>query len=418
MPDNRKKIGKTKQILAAIFRIPLESDASDAIAKVILSQTQAGQTVDKETVLKLSAVWACTRLISETISTLPLKVYERDGELRRAAYNVPQYRLLHDSPNAYSTSQTWLQANVASMLFHGNAWNHIRRTGSLITSIEFINPNALVGVNRDSNRNIVSIVYRNNNEDITVRMADLLHIPAFTTDGKTGLSAIQHGAAVFGSALAASDSANNHFKNGLMPTTAFLYDKSIDESKRVAFREYVNDIAGALNAGQSPLLEGGMTVESIGVPPKDSQLLESRLFSVEEVCRWFRVDPSLVGHGGKDSNFGTGIEQKMLGFLIFTLRPLLTTIEQRLNKILFNPSEQTRYFCEFSVEGLLRADTKARAEFYKILVDIGVMTRDEVRLKENLSPMGGNANILTVNAATIGLNGVNNEQTQTTESAA
>jgi HK97 family phage portal protein len=141
------------------------------------------------------------------------------------------------------------------------------------------------------------------------------------------------------------------------------------------------------------------------------------LFSVEEVCRWFRVDPSLVGHGGKDSNFGTGIEQKMLGFLIFTLRPLLTTIEQRLNKILFNPSEQTRYFCEFSVEGLLRADTKARAEFYKILVDIGVMTRDEVRLKENLSPMGGNANILTVNAATIGLNGVNNEQTQTTESA-
>jgi HK97 family phage portal protein len=225
MPDNRKKIGKTKQILAAIFRIPLESDASDAIAKVILSQTQAGQTVDKETVLKLSAVWACTRLISETISTLPLKVYERDGELRRAAYNVPQYRLLHDSPNAYSTSQTWLQANVASMLFHGNAWNHIRRTGSLITSIEFINPNALVGVNRDSNRNIVSIVYRNNNEDITVRMADLLHIPAFTTDGKTGLSAIQHGASVFGSALAASDSANNHFKNGLMPTTAFLYDK-------------------------------------------------------------------------------------------------------------------------------------------------------------------------------------------------
>lgn len=87
-----------------------------------------------------------------------------------------------------------------------------------------------------------------------------------------------------------------------------------------------------MNAGKSPLLEGGMKAETIGIPPKDAQLLESRAFSVsEEVCRWFGVDPSMVGHGNAVSNWGTGLEQKMIAFLTFTLRPWLTRIEQAIN---------------------------------------------------------------------------------------
>lgn len=401
---NKKEIGKIRKAMAAIFRIPIESDSGDAIGKVILSSSEAGQTVDKDTILSLSAVWACSRIISETISTLPLQIYERTPDGRRVATEHPLYRILHLSPNAYSTAQTFVESNVASMLLHGNAWNRIQRVGNGIVALDFINPNTLVGVNRDSNHNVVSIVYRENNNDVTVLKKDLFFLPAFSTNGKTGLSAVQHGAKVFGSALASSSAANNHFKNGLMPTTAFKFDKTLNEEQREDFRDYVNTQSGALNAGNSIALEAGMEIEGIGINPKDSQLLESRLFSVEEVCRWFGVDPSLVGHGGKDSNFGTGLEQKMLGFLTFTLRPWLTRIEQRINKFLFTPEEQGRYYAQFSVEGLLRADTKSRAEFYRIMVEIGTMTRNEVRMKENLLREEGNADILTVNAATVPLN--------------
>src|SRR5690606_33398171 len=127
--------------------------------------------------------------------------------------------------------------------------------------------------------------------------------------------------------------------------------------------------------------------------------LESRAFSVEEICRWFRVDPALVGHGQKDSNWGTGLEQKMIWFLMFTLRPWLTRIEQAISKDLLTPAERLRYYPKFNVEGLLRADSKARASFYGVMVDKGILTRDEVRALEDRAPMGGNAAKLTVQSA-------------------
>jgi HK97 family phage portal protein len=405
----QKEIGRFRRGIASLFRLPIESDTGDAIGNVVISSSEAGQTVDKDTILKLSAVWACSRLISETISTLPLQVYERTPNGRRIAIDHPLYRILHLSPNNYSTAQTFIESNAASMLLHGNSWNKIKRQGGRITSLEFINPNQLIGVRRDSNNNVTEIIYREDNTEKSILKKDLFFIPAFTTNGKTGLSTVEYGAKVFGSAQAANESANQHFENGLMPTTAFTYEHKLTDEQRESFRTYAQTIGGALNAGNSVVLEGGMGVESVGINPRDSQLLESRTFSVEEICRWFGVDPSLVGHGGKDSNFGTGLEQKMLGFLTFTLRPWLTRIEQRMNKFLFTPEEQSRFYCQFSVEGLLRSDSKARAEFYKIMVDMGVMTRNEVRMKENLLREEGNADILTVNAATVPLETIGKE---------
>jgi HK97 family phage portal protein len=405
-PQNEKEVGRFKRAMAAIFRIPIEADTGDAIGKVVTFQSEAGQTIDKDTILALSSVWACTRLISETISTLPLTVYERTPNGRQPAVNHPLYKILKLSPNAYSTAQTFIESNIASMLLHGNSWNRIHRFAGEISALEFINPNALTGVKRDSNGNVTAIIYQDKNKDVTLRKEDLFFIPAFSSNGKTGLSTVQHGAKVFGSALAAGESANEHFDNGLMPTTAFSYDKPIAPDQRDNFRSYAAELGGALNAGKSVMLEQGMGVESIGIPPKDSQLLESRLFSVEEICRWFRVDPSMVGHGGKDSNFGTGLEQKDIGFLSYTVNPWLKRIEQRMDKFLLTPEEQTRYYIEFNFEGLLRADSKTRAEFYKTMIQEGVMTRDEVREKENLLKQGGNADKLTVNAATTPLDQV------------
>jgi HK97 family phage portal protein len=142
-----------------------------------------------------------------------------------------------------------------------------------------------------------------------------------------------------------------------------------------------------------------MEVGTIGINPTDAQLLQSRGFSIEEICRWFRVPPWMVGHTEKATSWGTGIEQQMIGFLVFTLGPWLKRIEQSIVKDLLMPAERARYYPKFAVEGLLRADSAARASFYSVMVNNGILTRDEVRELEDRAPMGGNAAVLTVQTA-------------------
>ncbi|MGU4174114.1 phage portal protein, partial [Pseudomonas aeruginosa] len=146
-----------------------------------------------------------------------------------------------------------------------------------------------------------------------------------------------------------------------------------------------------------------------GINPVDAQLLESRAFSVESICRWFRVPPWMVGHTEKSTSWGTGIEQQMIGFLTFTLGPWLRRIEQSISKDLMTPAERTRFYPKFAVEGLLRADSAGRAAFYAAMVNNGILTRDEVRELEDREPMGGNAAVLTVQSAMTTLDALGQE---------
>src|SRR5690606_21817692 len=133
--------------------------------------------------------------------------------------------------------------------------------------------------------------------------------------------------------------ANNTFKNGLHQTTYFKYPTALRAEQREDARRAIKIISGALNAGEPAILEAGMEAGTIGINPTDAQLLESRAFSVEEICRWFRVPPFMVGHSEKSTSWGTGIEQQMIGFLTFTLAPWLRRIEQAISKDLLTPAE-------------------------------------------------------------------------------
>src|SRR5690606_6675291 len=146
-------------------------------------------------------------------------------------------------------------------------------------------------------------------------------LPGWSLDGVNGVSVIRYGAEVFGAALATDQAAAGMFKRGLMPTTYFRFPQVLKPDQRTAARETIGASSGALNSGTSAMLEAGVEVGTLGIDPKDAQMLESRAFSVEEICRWFRVPPWMVGHTDKGSNWGTGIEQQMIGFLTFTLGP-------------------------------------------------------------------------------------------------
>lgn len=366
-----------------------------------VATSKTGHNVTQDTALRLSTVWACVRLISETLATLPLGMYERDGGRRRPAPGHWLHGIIHDTPNSKATAAVFWESVTAAMLLRGEAYAEKLVIGDRITGLRFLVPSRL---RRPWNRQ--SDVFEYTERDGTTREIPAKRIwtvPGFSLDGQHGTSVIAYGAEVFGAALAANEAAASTFKNGLMPSTYFKMDRVLTPAQRAEFRENLAALTGSLNAGKSPLLEGGMTVGEVGIKPEDAQLLESRGFSVEEICRWFRVPPFMVGHTEKATSWGSGIEQQLIGFLTFTLAPWVRRIEQAISKDLLTPIERQRYYPKFSVEGLLRADSAGRAAYYGVMVDKGIFTRDQVRELEDQEPMGGNAAVLTVQAATVPL---------------
>ncbi|NYT25387.1 phage portal protein [Alcaligenaceae bacterium] len=345
--------------------------------------------------MRLSAVWACVRLISTSVAGLPLGLYKRlpDGS-RDDARDHPVYDIIHFSPNDDMTAfQSW-QAGVASMLLWGNAYFRIQRLGAKVVALDFLLPSR-VRLDTDEYGRLTYFYTPKSGAERQIAREDMLHIPAFTLDGRVGLSAIRYGVDVFGAAMSADDAANSTFKNGLMPTVAFSVDRIMQAGQREEFREYVKTISGALNAGKSPVLEQGVKPEQIGINPVDAQLLESRSWSIEEISRWFGVPPWMIGHTDKGSNWGTGLEQQMIAFLTFSISSITNQIQQSINKRLLTAVERRDYYAEFALEGFLRADSKTRAEFYASAAQNGWMSRNEVRKKENLPRVEG-ADILTV----------------------
>jgi HK97 family phage portal protein len=361
----------------------------------LMATSKSGKTVNVNTAMQLAAVWACVRRISETVAMLPLGLYERQKDGGRIQVQSSLSNVLSHRPNADMTSMQFWEAVLASLLLKGNAFIEIHRSGSDIIALDFLMPNRM-DVDLADNGSLIYWYTPRKGRKRQILKQNMMHIPAFSLDGLMGLSTISYGANVFGGAMSAEDVSANTFKNGMTKTVAFSVDRILKKEQRDEFREYVKTITGAMNAGKSPILEQGVKPELIGINPIDAQLLESRNHSVEEICRWFLVDPSLIGVGGKDSNWGTGLEQKMIGFVTLTLSSWIRRIEQSIYINLLTPAQRQNQYAQYNLEALLRGDSGSRAEFYSKMTQNGIYTRDDCRVKENLPRRGGNADVLTV----------------------
>lgn len=289
--------------------------------------------------------------------------------------------------------QFW-QSVVASMLLWGNAYCEVHRAAGKVVALDFLLPSR-VDLDTDDDGRLIYYFRPRKGPRREIPKENMLHIPAFTLDGRVGMSAIRYGADVFGSAMSADDAANSTFKNGMMPTVGFSVDRTLTPAQREDFRDYVKTITGALNAGKSPVFEQGVKPEQLGINPADAQLLESRGHSVEEICRWFGVPPWMVMKTDKGSNWGTGLEQQQIAFLTYCIMSYTSPIEQCVNKHCLTAVDRISYYAEFSLEAFLRADSSGRAAYLSTMGQNGYMTRNEGRRKENLPSMPG-GDVLTV----------------------
>lgn len=342
--------------------------------------------------LSLSTVWACVRLISNTIATLPLITYKNIGDRRQVAAEHPLYSILKDSPNAEQTAVEFWTTFVANLCLRGNAYclKHYNVLGNLV-ALDTLNPDLMREPYRDRN-GVVRFDYSDPVKGLQrYTAAEVWHVRGFTTEGLVGLSPVRVGIRSMSAARGAERAAANLYGNNMKPSAVITREEIMTKDQRKQWKQAVDDgvMQSSTSDGAIRLLEGGMKYMQLGLSPQDAQLIENRTFSVEDICRWFDTNPALIGHPGTASNFGTGREQIMLNFLSFTLRPYLKLIESSIKKHLLKPAEQAKYYAEFSVEGLLRADTETRFRVYATAVQNGLKTRNEVRALENDPPMEG-----------------------------
>lgn len=386
----KKSVKETVNSIFTWLGIPLEFSDGNRWQSWQATSLATGQLVTVESAMQISAVWACVRLIAGTISTLPLRIYKEnpDGS-RQIQQKHPASRLIGKFPNADMTAAQFWEALVAAVLLWGDGFAEVVRIGNRPIELHFLLPN------RVSRRRLITgeieYMYTDfNGKQRKIPEASIMRIPGLSMDGVNGVSVIAYGANVFGAAQAATEQSGKLFENGLRPGGVLKIDKFLTPKQRDDARaNLVDNFSGSANGGKTLLLEGGMEFAPLSLQPGDAQLLETRKFDVEEICRWFAVPPFMVGHSEKNTSWGTGIEQQMLGFLTFALRPWLVRITQAVDRRLLTPGEQETLFADFDVDELLRPDSAGRSTFYGAMTQNGIITRNEARRRERLPAMDG-----------------------------
>lgn len=372
----------------------LDGAGSDSVAPFDYEHTQSGTAVTPAGALKLSAVWACVNLRSATISSLPLHLRTSD---KSHASSHPLYTVLHSSPNADMTASEFWEMQLASLDMWGNAYSLIERQGRRVVSLDPLRPERMTVERTKSGA--IRYLYRENGRVVEYAEDQIFHLKGFTLDGLVGLSPLQYAAETVGGLMSANEAAAREFRNGLK-VGGFLRTgaQTLTDTQRDKLRGSLASFGRAENAGKWMILEGGMdpaSSQGMKVNPADAQLLESRYFGIEEICRAFRVPPQLIGHTDKASSWASSLENTNLGFLMYSLRPTLVRIEQAITKQLLAPEERSQYRAKFAVEGLLRGDSAARASFYNVMLQNGVFSRNHARDLEDLPPVEG-GDVLTV----------------------
>ena len=383
------------------------SDAVSAAPTFYFGASGSGKSVTASSAMQLSAVYACVRVISETIASLPLGVYEATDAGSRRAVEHPLYRLLHDEPNPEMTSFVLREVMLSHLLLWGNSYCQIIRSGrSAVAGLYPLLPDHME-VDRVNGRLTYTYTTSDGNR-VRLDPLEVLHIPGLGFDGVMGYSPIALEKNAVGLALAAEEYGSKFFNNGARPSGVLKHPNTVrnPEALRASWNAAYG---GSANAGRTAILEEGMDYKQISMSNNDAQFLETRKFQVSEICRIFRVPPHMIG----DLEHATfsNIEHQSISFAVHTIRPWLVRIEQSMNRALFSEQEKAgssggrRFYVQFNMDGLMRGDYKSRMEGYAIDIQNGFMSPNDVRSLESMNPIpdeaGGNAYLCNGNMISI-----------------
>ena len=365
----------------------------------VFGKADSGEKVDEKSAMQIATVYACVRLLAETVAGLPLHLYRmKDGSnAKERAVDHPLYKLLYRQPNPEMTSFSFRETMMTHLLLWGNSYAQIIRDGkNNVLALYPLLPE-YVETDRDEKGQIYYIYHaytdevpgeQNNdevpgeqNKDIYFRYDEIFHVPGLGFNGLVGFSPIAMMKNSLGTTLAVEKYGSSFFRNGAQPSGVLEHPGVLKNPEKI--RENWSDVyGGANNAHKVAVLEEGMQYKAISLPPEDSQFLSTRQFGVNEICRIFRVPPHMV----QDLEHATfsNIEHQSIDFVVHTLTPWLVRFEQAIIKDLLLPDEQDLYFPKFNVDGLLRGDYQSRMQGYATGISNGFLSPNDIHRLENM----------------------------------
>lgn len=350
----------------------------------------AGIPVTETTAQALTAVWASTRLIADTIASLPVGVFERQGAVRIAAER-PEWLDSPDlsNPNA-SGFQLW-QSVTQSLLYHGNSYSMIvRGNDGRVIEVLPLDPTR-VTPERVKIDGMSRIVYKikTDNDTVVAPSEDIIHIPLFVKPGRiAGVSPIDACRTALSSAIVAEAFGAKWFRNSGVPSGVIEVPNELTGEQAQDLISAWRRTHGGMNGANVPgILSGGAAFKPISVNPADVLWIEARQFGVEEVARIYRVPPFMIGVNTAGAVSYSSVEQAMMFFVQHTIRPYLEQIEAAYGRLFPVSRTGAQVFMKFAVDGLLRGDVKTRYEAYASGITNGFMTVADARALEDLPPL-------------------------------
>nr|DAJ63012.1 MAG TPA: Portal [Caudoviricetes sp.] len=312
----------------------------------VFGRSNAGEQVDEKAAMQIPTVYACVRLLAESIAALPLHLYRVTDENgnKEKARDHPLYKILYRQPNPEMTSFVFWETLMTHLLLWGNAYAQIVRDGkNTVLGLYPLLPEN-VEVDRDESGELYYIYHAytdevpgEQNKDIYFRRDEIFHVPGLGFNGLIGFSPIAMMKNSLGTSIAVDRYGSSFFKNGAQPSGVLEHPGVIKDPNRVR-DNWEAAYGGAANAHRVAVLEEGMTYKPISLPPEDSQFLETKQFSVTEICRIFRVPPHLVADLSR-ATF-SNIEYQSLNFVMHSLTPWIVRIKQGIIKDLLLEEEQ------------------------------------------------------------------------------
>lgn len=363
-----------------------------------ITQSASGVNVTEEKALGMPSVWRAVSLISGVAASLPFHAYKADGTTRAPASGHAATLLADPHPDM-TAFELWETA-YAHMLLWGNAYfRKLRNPLGQTVELWPVHPSR-VRVGRDP-KNFGRKIYAIDGDDYPHNDDTILHLPGFGYDGVCGVSPIRAARQGLGLALAAEEYGAKLFGSGTLATGILQTEQRLTDSQAETLSARWKAKRSGLNSAHETLiLDSGAKFQQLSIPPEDAQFIESRRFQISEVCRMFGLPPFLMFETEKSTSWGTGLEQQALGWVVYDLRRFLMRVEQRVTKHLLRPST---VYARYSLEGLLRGDSTARAAFYTAMWNIGVYsTNDILQLEERAPVEGGDVRHRPLNMGELG----------------
>lgn len=367
-----------------------EITTSDELATAIRQASigsASGMPVTPDTAMRVSAVYACVRLISGAVANLPLHIKRRvDADTREDLSSDPVWSVLRRKPNGWQTPSQFKRMMQAHILLRGNAYAQIVRSRGNVIALNPLHPDRMEVKQTDA----LDLVYeytRRDGRKVLMAQGEVMHLVGLTLDGVNGVSAITYARETIGLSMAQERHGATTFKNSARPSSVLSHPGKLGPEGAENLRASLNAYrSGGESEGQALILEEGMNVSPMSMTAEDAQWIESRKFSRTDIAMFFGVPPHMIGDTEKSTSWGSGIEQQSIGFVTYTLEDHLTTWEETINRDLVSEAD---VYSRFNRKALVRGDIKTRWEAYVKAMQWGVYSPNEVRKLEDENPRDG-----------------------------